>query len=116
MYKIYSVGVLAHGSWKLLNELEDPELRGLASRLPNTILHSHADTTVKKSLVLSKDGELEQWVITLKPVPANQHLGEESRSKSAAEEAHNAISWVHATSGLVSLASHPLVKAVAYFG
>ena len=55
----------------------------------------------------------------LKPVPANphdfvlylQHLGENSQSKSAAEEVCNAISWVHANSGLVSPASHPLVKA-----
>ena len=64
MYKIYSVGVLAHGSWKILNELEDPELRGLASRLPNTVLHSHADTTVKEYLGAKKYGKLGQWIIT----------------------------------------------------
>jgi len=48
MYNIYSVGMLACGIWKLINKVEDPELRSLASRLPNTILHSHADSTIKK--------------------------------------------------------------------
>ena len=34
----------------LLKELEDPELKGLASRLPTTILYSWADSTSKKYL------------------------------------------------------------------
>jgi len=115
LWNIYSVGMLARGSWRLLNKLEDSELKGLASRLPNTILHSRADSTVKKYLCAFK--RWKAWAVYhhLIPIPANpyefvlylQYLGEEFRSKSAAEEACNAISWVHATSGL---ANHPLVK------
>ena len=41
-------GVLMQGAWKLIDQLEDPDLRDLASRLPQTILHSRADSTVKK--------------------------------------------------------------------
>ena len=44
---VHSLGILAQGSWKLLDELEDPELKVLASKLPNTVLHSRADSTVK---------------------------------------------------------------------
>ena len=45
-----SVDVLTQDSWRLLNELDDPELKDLASRLPATILRSRADSTVKKYL------------------------------------------------------------------
>ena len=40
---LLSTDVRAHGSWKLL---EDPELQTLACKLPATILHSCADSTV----------------------------------------------------------------------
>ena len=40
--------VTSQGTWTLLNEFEDPELKSLASRLPHTILYSRADSTVKK--------------------------------------------------------------------
>ena len=111
-----SVGILAQGSW---NEIEDPELKDLASRLPNTILHSCADNTVKKYRGAFR--RWKTWAVAHKliPIPAKlhefvlylQYLGEKSGSKSAAEEACNALSWVHSTSGLASPATHPLVKA-----
>ena len=41
---VHSLDILAQGSWKLLGELEDPELKVLASKLPNTVLHSRADS------------------------------------------------------------------------
>jgi len=47
---IISLGWLKEGSWKLMDELDNPDLRDLASKLPNTILHSRADSTVKKYL------------------------------------------------------------------
>jgi len=55
----------------------------------------------------------------LDPIPAKpyqfvlylQHLGEESHSKAAVEEACNAVSWIHATAGLASIAAHPFVRA-----
>ena len=40
--------VRAQGSWRLLEELEDPELKALASKLLATILKSRADSTVSK--------------------------------------------------------------------
>ena len=47
---LLSTDVRAHESWRLLDELDDPELRNLACKLPATILHSHADSTVTKYL------------------------------------------------------------------
>ena len=98
--------------------LEDPELKDLASRLPHTIMHSRADSTVKKYC-----GAFRRWktwavVHKLPPIPARPHefalylqfIGEQSGSKSAAEEACNALTWVHSISGLASPAIHPLVK------
>jgi len=39
-----------------------------------------------------------------------QHIGETVQSKSAAEDACNALAWIHSTAGLVSPISSPLVK------
>ena len=116
---LYFAGVLSQGSWLLLNELEDPELKVLASKLPSTILHSRADSTTRKYL-----GAFRRWKVwatshSLASVPAKphevalylQHLAEESGSKSAVEEACHALAWVHSTAGLASPSSHPFVKA-----
>ena len=42
--------------WSMLKDLEDPELKELADKLPDTILHSRADSTVKKYL-----GAFKRW-------------------------------------------------------
>ena len=47
---IFSIEVLTHGAWSDLKELEDSELIELAGRLPQIIIHSWADSTVKKYL------------------------------------------------------------------
>ena len=55
----------------------------------------------------------------LSPIPATPHefslylqyIGETKRSKSAAEEACNAVSWVHSSAGLPPLLSNCFVKA-----
>jgi len=93
-------------------------LRELASRLPQTILHSRADSTVKKYLGAFR--RWKSWAVQhkLTPIPAKphefslylQHTGETKRSKSAAEEACNAVSWVHSSAGLPPLLSHYFVK------
>ena len=111
--------IRAQGSWKLLEELEDPELRILASKLPATILHSRADSTVKKYLRAFR--RWKAWASSrgLTPIPAKPHhfalylqyLGEESQSKASVEEAHNALGWVHSSAGLSSPSSDPFVKA-----
>ena len=119
MSVLYFTGVLSQGSWLLLNELEDPELKELASKLPSTILHSRADSTIKKYLGAFR--RWKAWAIShnLIPVPAKphevafylQHLAKESGSKSAVEEACNALAWIHSTAGLSSPLSQPFVKA-----
>lgn len=108
--------VVSQGTWTLLNELEDPELKSFASRLPTTILHSHADSTVRKYL-----GAFRRWkkwaaAYSFDAIPAKphqfvlylQHLSEVSKSKAAVEEACNATSWMHACAGLPSLMSDHL--------
>jgi len=50
MKYITVLGLPKKGSWKLFDELENPDLKDLASRLPDTVLHSRADSTVTKYL------------------------------------------------------------------
>jgi len=103
-----------------MSNLEGPELKSLAQRLPATILHSRADSTVKKYL-----GAFRRWKTwatshNLVPIHAKphevalylQHLGDKTRSKSAAEEACNALAWIHSSAGIASPSTHPFVKAV----
>ena len=114
-----STDVRAHGSWRLLDELDDPELQALACKLPATILRSRADSTVIKYLRAFR--RWKTWASSkgLEPVPAKphlfalylQHLGEETKSKATVEEACNAVSWVHASAGLSSPSVDPFVKA-----
>ena len=119
MYTTSPVGLPREGTWKLLDELHDPVLKDLASRLPNTILHSCASSTVKKYLGAYR--RWKSWAVShqLPPFPAKpqhfvlylQHLGETIKSKSAVEEACNALSWVHSSSGFAAPSSHPFVRA-----
>ena len=102
----------------LLKELEDPELKGLASRLPATILHSRADSTSKKYLNAFKRWKNWAALYQFDPIPAKphqfalymQHVSEMSRSKAAVEEACNALSWIHSCAGLPSPVTDPFVK------
>jgi len=111
--------VLSQGSWTLLGELQDPELKVLVSKLLNTILHSRADSTTRKYL-----GAFRRWKVwavshNLDSIHAKPHevalylqyLAEETGSKSAAEEACHALSWINSTAGLAPPPSHPFVKA-----
>ena len=50
------IDILNQGTWDLLKELEEPELKELAKRLPDTILHSRADSMEKKYLGAFKVG------------------------------------------------------------
>ena len=109
---------MSQGNWTLFNELEDPELKRLASKLPNTILHSRADSTVKKYLGAFK--RWKRWAAThdFDVIPARphqfvlylQHLSEIAKSKAAVEEACNATSWMHSCAGLISPMSDPFVR------
>ena len=53
---VFTAEVLNQDTWNLLKELEDPELKRLAAKLPDTILHSRADSTVTKHL-----GAFKRW-------------------------------------------------------
>ena len=102
--------ILTQGIWGQLKNLEGIELKELADKLPATILCSRANSTVKKYLGAFKRWKawaLEkrmpvipvkdyQWALYL------QFLADSSQSKSAVEEACNAIAWVHSTAGIVS--------------
>jgi len=102
-----------------LREIEDPELKALAGNLPATIPHSRANSTVQKYLRTYRRWKVWATDHGLDPIPAKpyqfvlhlQHLGEESHSKAAVEEACNAVSWIHATAGLASIVAHPFVRA-----
>ena len=119
MFHICCLGILSQGSWKLLSELKDPELKELASRLLATILHSRANSTVKKYLGAYRRWKSWATAHKMDPVPARphefvlylQHLGEETSSKAAVEEACNALSWVHSSVGLMPITADPFVKA-----
>ena len=102
--------------WSMLKDLEDPDLKELAAKLPDTILHSRADSTVKKDL-----GAFKRWKAWAKQhgmiaMPAKevldlQHLGDTSQSKAGVEGACNALPWIHSTAGLPSPTLSPFVKA-----
>ena len=98
-----------------------PELRRLAESLPKTALRSRADSTTTKYLYAFQ--RWKKWALLRKEVtvfPVGevhfalylQHLGETVRSKSAVEEAVNAIGWLHQTAGLPSIAESPFIRAV----
>ena len=83
------------GILELLDELENPELKVLTSKLPNTVLRSHADNTDGG---IQKMGRHEQ-LHNLKSIPVKLHLltlhlqdlVEQSKSKAALEEPCNAL-------------------------
>ena len=102
--------VLQYGEWSLLGELDDPELVRLANKLPETLLRSRADSSVKKYVGAIKRWKM--WAIShqLPTFPAQahyvalylQHLAERAKSKSAVEEAVNALAWMHSLAGVNS--------------
>ena len=111
---------MAVGVWEIINELQDPELKRLAGSLPDTVLRSRASSTTKKYLNAFR--RWKEWAeprheVSVYPVQEVhfalylQHLGETVQSKSAVEEAVNAIGWVHQLSGRPPIAASPFVRA-----
>ena len=76
--------VFSQPPWLELRELRDPTLQELAGKLPNTVLHSRADSTTKKYLGAFR--RWKSWAIQhqLPVLPAKethvalylQHIGE----------------------------------------
>ena len=106
-----TAGVTGGSVWQVLAELKDPELQRLANQLPETVLQSRADSTVKKYMAAFQ--RWERWAQARREVtvfPVNevhlalylQHLSEQTQSRSAVEEAVNAVSWIHQVSGLAA--------------
>ena len=115
------MNVFDSGVWPMLKELADPELLRLAKKLPTTVLQSRALSSCKKYI-----GGFRRWKAwaeehSLAVFPANehcvalylQHLGEKLESKSAVEEAVNALNWVHSLAGVQSPIHSPLVQTTA---
>ena len=115
---VLSVDVLQSGAWTLMKDLEDPELCQLAAALPSTILQCRAESTTKKYL-----GAFHRWKLWadtqgVQVFPAQEHyvalylqyLKETRESKATAEEAINALSWVHRMAGIPSPAAGPLCR------
>ena len=46
----HSVEIYSQGAWAVVMQVEDPELRELADKLPSTVLQRRANSTVKKYL------------------------------------------------------------------
>ena len=108
MFSCYTpVDVLAQGNWKLLQELDNPELKQLGSKLSNTILQSRADSTATKYLRAFKSWKTWASSHKLHSLPAIPHqfalylqqLAKESKSRSTIDEACNAVSWIHSSAG-----------------
>ena len=106
------------GTWNL-ETTPRAELKDLASKLPGTILHSRADSTVTKYLRAFRRWKTWATSHKLQLLPAKahqfvlylQHLAEESKSRSAIEEAYNSVSWIHFTAGMIPPMTDPFVKA-----
>ena len=107
------------GIWPLLKEFDDPELSELAGLLPATILKSRADSSVRKYLGAYRRWRTWAMAHKLPPFPAKEHhvalylqsIGQRLESKSAAEEAVNALAWVHSLAGMDSPTNRPFVQA-----
>ena len=120
MYAIaISADVLVQGIWGQLKDLEGVELKELADKIPTTVLRSRADSTVRKYL-----GAFRRWKVwaherRMPVIPVKdfhwtlylQSLADSSQSKSAVEEACNAVSWLHSTAGLASPMDSPFLRA-----
>ena len=116
---VATADIQSTGIWPLLKEFDDPELTKLASQLPATLLKSRVDSSVKKYLGAYRCWRA--WAIPheLPTFPAKeqhvalylQSIGQRLESKSAAEEAVNALTWVHSLAGLDSPTDRPFVQA-----
>ena len=106
--------------WSKLQEIEDPTLKSLALKLPDTVLKGRADSTTTKYLYAY--GRWRRWadehnVPTGLPVSEIylvlylQYLGDTQGSRSAVETAVNCIAWAHEMAGYPPISGVPIVAA-----
>ena len=115
-----SVELFSQGVWEEVKDTENPELQQLAGKLPQTVMHSRADSTVRKYLSVYKRWKIWALEHSLPVVPTKehhvglylQHLADTVASKSAVDGACNSLAWVHCTAGFSSPMASPLVRAI----
>ena len=116
-----SAEVFGQGMWSQLKEIEDPELRELASALPDIVLQGKAPATVKKYSGAFLRWKL--WAERKKEVcvfPASalhislylSYLIQKADSIAPVEQAVYALAWVHSLAGIENPTQHPQVKQV----
>ena len=95
--------ILTSGVWSQLETCQSPELQRLAAATQATVISSRADATTKKYWAAFR--RWKEWArfhdLPVFPVKEAhlmlymQSVGEHTKSKSAVEEAYNAIAWAH---------------------
>ena len=115
-----SAELFSQAVWTEVKDMEDPELQQLAGKLPQTVMHSRADSTVRKYLGAYK--RWKRWALEycLPVMPAKehyvglylQHVANTVASKLAVEEACNSLAWLHCTAGFSPPTASPIVRAI----
>lgn len=106
--------------WSRFCTIQDPSLKELADSLIETVLKSRAGSTTNKYLYAIE--RWRQWAATkreIKEFPVLdyqfalylQHIATTVGSKSAVEEAVNAVSWMQQLAGQEGVSQSPIIKA-----
>ena len=117
----FPTDVLCSGVWEVLKDFQEPELKSLATALQSTVLASRASTTTSKYVYAFL--RWKRWAESHKEIvvfPVReidlalylQYLGNTTESKSAVEEAVNAVGWVHQLAGYPAVSGSPFVRIV----
>ena len=115
------IDVFGQSIWPELEAVKDPELKVLASHLPNIVLSGKAPSTASKYC-----GAFTRWkkwaqtkpdvsVLPAKPLHVCLYLSfliQKSASPAPVEEAVNALAWVHSVAVVEDPTKHPLVVQV----
>ena len=106
--------------WWTIEGLQDPDLKRLATCLPDTILQGRADSTTSKYVrAFTKWRTWAGRKNEVKTFPVDgvhfalylQYVAESTKSRSAVEEAVNAISWAHQLAGQPTISTSAFVRA-----
>ena len=106
--------------WQTIESLQDPDLKRLATCLPDTLLQGKANSTTTK--YVRGFMKWKAWAgprIEVKMFPVDevhfalylQHVANTTNSRASVEEAVNAISWAHQLAGLPPISSSAFVRA-----
>ena len=116
------LNVFNHGVWQCLDELSDPTLRSLASRLESTVIASRVPGTTdayRRAFLRWKVFASSKREICTFPAKSEhvalylQHLLNTTHSHSAVDSAIFRIQWAHHLAGLPSPTDSPIIQAVS---